>query len=376
MTSWHIALNDLKLVFKDKMFFVWLLVFPLLFTTIFGLAFPESSSKIQKVTLNVIDNDESFLSGALIEELKTEKYSVKILKAESDKETRTLIIPENFSQNIFEGKKVELILERESESNIEASQAAYSNAIKAIIKILTKIVTVAPGSAKELEAKYDQHTIARLITLKSELAGKIRVIPAGFNHMIPASAVMFILFTVLMYGGINLLEERRLGQLERIYLSPASFSSIIGGKWASRLFLGMLQITILFIAGKIIFKTYLGSSIFALFLVSFFFCATISSMSVLLGSIIKKEEILIIINILFANLMAALGGCWMPMEIFPAGIKKVSYIFPTGWAMDAFHKLIFFGYDLKAVSFNILILFLFSLVFLVLAVKFFKLRKV
>ena len=320
MTSWHIALNDLKLVFKDKMFFVWLLVFPLLFTTIFGLAFPESSSKIQKVTLNVIDNDESFLSGALIEELKTEKYSVKILKAESDKQTRTLIIPENFSQNIFEGKKVELILERESESNIEASQAAYSNAIKAIIKILTKIVTAAPENAKELEAKYDQHTLARLITLKSELAGKIRVIPAGFNHMVPASAVMFILFTVLMYGGINLLEERRLGQLERIYLSPASFSSIIGGKWASRLFLGMLQITILFIAGKIIFKTYLGSSIFALFLVSFFFCATISSMSVLLGSIIKKEEILIIINILFANLMAALGGCWMPMEIFPAGI--------------------------------------------------------
>ena len=96
----------------------------------------------------------------------------------------------------------------------------------------------------------------------------------------------------------------------------------------------------------------------------------------MLGSIIKKEEILIVFNILFANLMAGLGGCWMPMEIFPKGIKTVNYIFPTGWAMDAFHKLIFFGYDLKAVSFNILILFLFSLVFLILAIKFFKLRKV
>jgi len=81
------------------------------------------------------------------------------------------------------------------------------------------------------------------------MAGKLQTIPSGFNHAIPAVSVMFILFTVLMYGGINLLQERRAGQLERIYLSPATFSSIIGGKWISRLLLGMLQIVVLFLAG-------------------------------------------------------------------------------------------------------------------------------
>jgi len=376
MTSWNIALNDLKITVKDKMFFFWLLIFPLLFAIIFSLAFPESSEKTQKVVLNVIDNDKSFLSKALISELKSEKYIVDILKDESNKKLRTLIIPKNFSQNVFEGEKVELILERETGSNIEASQAAYSNVLKAIIKILTKVVSIAPQNERELEEKYDQHKLERLITLRSERAGKLRVIPAGFNHMIPASAVIFILFTVLMYGGINLLQERRAGQLERIYLSPASFSSIIFGKWASRLFLGVLQIFLLFLAGKIFFKTYLGNSILALFLVAFFFCGTIAGMSILLGSVIKKEEVLIVFNILFANLMAALGGCWIPLELFPAGLKNISFVFPTGWAMDAFQKLIFFGYDLKSILLNVFILFLYSLVFLILAIKFFKLRKV
>lgn len=376
MTSWNIALNDLKLTVKDKMFVFWLLIFPLLFALLFSLAFPERSQRTQKVTLNVRDNDESFLSKALISELKSEKYVVEILKVESETKIRALIIPENFSKDIFEGKKVELILEKESGSNMEASQAAYSNVLKAIIKILAKVVSIAPQNERELEEKYYLHKLERLITLRSERAGKIRVIPAGFNHMIPASAVMFILFTVLMYGGINLLEERRGGQLERIYLSPASFSSIISGKWASRLFLGVLQIFLLFLAGKVIFKTYLGNSILALFLVALFFCGTIAGMSILLGSVIKKEEVLIVFNILFANIMAGLGGCWIPLELFPAGLKNVSFIFPTGWAMDAFHKLIFFGYDLKSILLNVFILFLYSLVFLIAAVRFFKLRKV
>lgn len=376
MTFWNIALNDLKLTVKDKMFFFWLLVFPLLFAFIFGLAFPESSERVQKVTLNVLDRDNSFLSKALLSELEGEKYTTKTLESEESKTIRTLIIPKNFSSDIFEGKKVELILEKEADSNIEASQAAYSHILKGIIKILANLASLTPQSEKELAEKYDAQKLERLVALRSERAGKLRSIPAGFNHMIPSTSVMFILFTILMYGGITLLQERREGQLERIYLSPASFSSIIAGKWLSRLFLGMLQITILFLAGKILFKTYLGNSIPALFLVSLFFCGTIAGMSILLGSIIRKEEVLVLFNILFANLMAGLGGCWMPRELFPPGLKTASFIFPTTWIMDAFDKLIFFGYDLKSVSLNIFVLFLFSLVFFFLAVKFIKLRKV
>jgi len=375
MTFWTIALNDLKLTVKDKMFFFWLLVFPLLFASLFGLAFRESSQEMRKVALDVLDKDKSFLSQTLIKELSNEKYVVNVLTNEEERKRRTLIIPKNFCQNILAGKKVELFLERESGSNMEASQAAYSNVLKAIIKILTKLVSLAPQNERELENKYNEHKLERLISLRTEMAGKLQTIPSGFNHAIPAVSVMFILFTVLMYGGINLLQERRAGQLERIYLSPATFSSIIGGKWISRLLLGMLQIVVLFLAGKILFKTYLGNSILALLLVALFFCGTIAGMSILFGSFIKKEEVLIIFNILIANLMASLGGCWWPLELAPRGIRILSFIFPTGWIMDAFHKLIFFGYNLESILLHIFILFLFTMVFLVLAVKFFKLRK-
>ena len=237
------------------------------------------------------------------------------------------------------------------------------------------VLSLTPENETDLEERYDEARLERLVTLRSEMAGKLKVIPAGFNHTIPAVAVMFVLFTVLMYGGILLLQERRAGQLERTYLSPATFSAIVGGKWLSRLSLGMLQITILFIIGKLLFKVYLGNSLPALFCVSLFFCGTIAGMSMLLGSFIKKEEVLIVLNILLANLMSALGGCWFPLELIPPGVRKVSFIFPTGWTMDAFHKLIFFGYDFRSVLVNIAVLLGFTLVFLALAVKFFKIQR-
>ena len=375
MTLWTIAANDLKITIKDKMFFFWLLAFPLLFTVVFSLAFPESSPEERRVALSVLDKDKGFLSQALVEELSSKKYAVRVVKNESDMGTRTLIIPENFTQDILAGRKAELILEKEPGSYMEASQAAYSHVLKAIIKIITKIVSVVPQDLRDLEARYDKLNIKQLISLKAERAGKIRTIPSGFNHTVPAISVMFILFTVLMYGGINLLQERREGQLERIYMTPTTFTTIISGKWLSRLCLGMLQIGILFLVGKILFKIYLGPSLLGLFFVAFFFCGTIAGMSIFLGSIIRKEEILVVFNILLANIMASLGGCWWPIEVVPKGIRSLSFLFPTGWAMDAFHKLIYFGQDMAAIGLNILILFFFTLVFLVLAVKFFVLRR-
>ena len=375
MTFWTIDLNDLKITFKDKMFLFWLVLFPFLFTLIFGLAFRDSTPQDQKVTLDIIDKDNSFLSRAFTEELQSDKYAMNLLEDEKDFGTRALIIPKNFSEDILAGKQTELVLQKEEGINLEASQAAYSHALKAIIKILAKIVTINPQNTADLEQRYDEHAFERLVTLKTGMGGKLQTTPSGFNHSVPAITVMFILFTVFMYGGITIVQERNLGQLERTYLSPATFTSIIAGKWISRLILGIAQFLILFIAGKIIFKIFLGNSLIALFLVALFLSGTASGMSIFFGSIIRKIEILIIFNILVANTMSAFGGCWWPIEIVSPTLRKISFVFPTGWAMDAFHQLIFFGQGLGSVIPHILALLGFTLVFLVLAVKFFKLRK-
>jgi ABC-type multidrug transport system permease subunit len=42
-------------------------------------------------------------------------------------------------------------------------------------------------------------------------------------------------------------------------------------------------------------------------------------------------------------MLGALGGCWWPIEVTPRWAQQLSLALPTGWAMDAIHKLVSFG---------------------------------
>ena len=372
---WTIAKNALLLTFHDKMFFFWLLVFPLFFAFIFGVAFQESSGGDTQVSLDILNHDTGRLSSALIDELQNEKYSIEVLDAVREDAIRTLIIPEQFTSHILKGEKVELVLQQGEGRSLEAGQTAYSHVLKGIIKIIARVVKTAPLDEKDLEARFDKTELERLVTLRTESAGQSKIAPSGFTHSIPGTTVMFLLFTVLMYGGITILQERREGILERLSVSPASFTDIIGGKWLSRVILGMIQIAVLFIAGRLLFKVDLGTSIGGLFVIALAFRGSIAGLSIFLGSIIQKEEIIVVVNIIAANLMAALGGCWWPLEIVPRTVRLFGYLLPTGWTMDAFHKLIFFGAGFGSVLPHTAALSGFTLLFLILAVRFFKIKR-
>jgi ABC-2 type transport system permease protein len=60
--------------------------------------------------------------------------------------------------------------------------------------------------------------------------------------------------------------------------------------------------------------------------------------------------------------LAALGGCWWPIEITPEWMQRMAMLLPTGWAMDALHKLVNFGQPAASVIPHLLIFAVASLV--------------
>ena len=67
------------------------------------------------------------------------------------------------------------------------------------------------------------------------------------------------------------------------------------------------------------------------------FCA---SLGLLLGVLARTEGQAVGLGVLFANGLAALGGCWWPIEVTSPGMQALAGWLPTGWAMDAMHQLI------------------------------------
>ncbi len=90
------------------------------------------------------------------------------------------------------------------------------------------------------------------------------------------------------------------------------------------------------------------------------------------GSLTAAEDRVIGICVLASLLMAALGGCWWPLEIGPPALKTIALCLPTGWALAALHQLISFGSGFDAVLKPLAVLLGFGAIANLLAARFFR----
>jgi ABC-type multidrug transport system permease subunit len=62
----------------------------------------------------------------------------------------------------------------------------------------------------------------------------------------------------------------------------------------------------------------------------------------LLGNVARTEGQVIGLGVFSTLGLAALGGCWWPIEITPSWMQTLAHLLPTGWTMAALHRLITF----------------------------------
>ena len=103
-----------------------------------------------------------------------------------------------------------------------------------------------------------------------------------------------------------------------------------------------LQVSTALLFGTFLFKMNWGPDFAMVIVILAAWAGFCASAGLLLGSIAKTEGQATGLGVLAANALAALGGCWWPIEITPQWMQMVQKITPTGWTMDALHKLISF----------------------------------
>jgi ABC-type multidrug transport system permease subunit len=104
----------------------------------------------------------------------------------------------------------------------------------------------------------------------------------------------------------------------------------------------------------------------------FSYGALMASVGLVLGSALRNEGVTAAIGVITSNILAALGGCWWPIEITPDWMQKLQVFLPTGLAMDALHKLVSFGAGGASVVPHVLILSLLTLVLIGVSSRIFR----
>jgi len=135
----------------------------------------------------------------------------------------------------------------------------------------------------------------------------------------------------------------------------------------------LLQALMLIVVGMIFFRLNLGNFPLSLLVIAVFALA-MAALSLFIGSLCTKEDMIVGLAVLGSNIFAGLGGCWWPNEIVSPAMRKVAMVSPAYWAMDALHKLRFFRGDLSDILLHLGILLALAIALTVVAGRFFKIR--
>lgn len=368
----HVAGNDLRLMVGDKAFFFWSLVFPMLFIVLFGLVFKSSGGAPAVAELTVVNLDEGRWAAYFLDKIKSPTVELKVVGAEPAEYNRLIVLPPDFSARIEARRAQALAFKKRENASAKAAARVETRLYQAIARVLGEIVLYGDGDlSKFLDGHAGFRDIVRVESRFPE--NTVTAVPSGFDHSIPGTTVQFIMMMVIIYGGVTVMEDRKKGVLARMLFSPLSKGELFQAKLLGRWGMGLVQALILFVVGRILFKLDLGSAPLALLVIAVFSLA-MAALSVFIGSLCRKEDLIIGLAVLLANIFAGLGGCWWPSEIVPPGVRTAAMASPAYWAMDALHKLRFFQGGAGDILLNLGILSALAAVLGAVAARAFKVR--
>ena len=371
-----IARKDLYHTFRARETIIWVFFMPVVFFYFIGSV--TGRSRIGGPVADKIAIDVAEGAGFLADQvaLRLEEGGYEVVRpadaAELESYARRLTVPPAFTDSVLAGSRVALEFATTNEGRgmdydqIRTQRAIYT-VLADVIALETNDAPVTPEGLAELAA------MPQSVTLSVEAAGERHRIPSGYEQAIPGIMVMFTLLIMVTSGSILLVIERKQGLLRRLAYTPIGRQAVVLGKWAGKWAVGLVQIAFAMIVGSLPpFRMDWGPDPGAVIVVMVVFAAMMAGIGMLLGSLARTEGQSIGIGIVSANLLGALGGCWWPIEIAPPWAQKLQLLLPTGWAMDAMHKLISFGAGAASVVPNIAAMAVGTAVLVVLAGRVFR----
>jgi ABC-type Na+ efflux pump permease subunit len=375
-----IAWHDVRHQLRQGSTLVWVFVMPPVFfyfigTVTGGMAGTMSGSTVTPIVVSA--QAPGFLQAQIDLRLRDNDFDPEwreqvVPDEAGDLPRRLLTFDNNLSERIVAGEPVKASFDTRASSLLRDYEVIRIQ--RSLYTALADIVTADARTAGDLSAAalLELNGETRVWQLDVAAAGKRQVIPSGFQQAIPGILVMFTLLVLLTSGSSMLVVERKQGLLRRLAYAPMSRTEVVAGKWVGRMVLATLQIGSAVLIGTLLFNMQWGPDVPMIILVLASWAAFCASAGLLLGSIARTEGQASGLGVLMANVLAALGGCWWPIEVTPAWMQGLQNFTPTGWTMDALHRLISFESGAASAVPYVIILLLSSLAVVWLATNRFK----
>lgn len=355
-----IALKDLKLFFADRRGMLLTFAVPIALITLFAFAFGgagRSKDKPEPRTLVIADEDQTAESKLLVRGLDSlEEFEVVTTTADTAEKmvkhgdrAAVLFINKGLQDSLQQRKPAPFEIKFDEAEGPEVAilegalygrlneligprRAYYEGAlVEETPQVIDsfRMAVIAAARAKQAE---------RLIIIRQESLVQEKDNSPGLVHAVAGTAIMMLMFAVTAMG-MAMLDEKQEGTLKKLLVSPIRPSEILFGKMISTNIISMMQLTVMFIYGWLVFGldvTHHIPSTIIMIIATAFAC---SSFGIFLVSFAKSRSQVQGLSTLVVLTMSALGGSMVPSFVMPAFMQKLGVITVNYWGVQGFYDI-------------------------------------
>jgi ABC-2 type transport system permease protein len=335
-------------MFRDKRTLALLFVAPLLILTLMYFLFNGNTVDPK---LGVTDIESGLVTAFKKADIKVIQYESVTNKTILDDDIDGLLLQEN--------GKMKLTLKNDDPAKAKALQMKVNQVSAA--QLQAQIMMQSSGKAPTMTPKS--------IDINYVYGGSDTVF---FDVLSPILVGFFVFFFVFIISGIGLLRERTTGTLERLMSTPIRRWEVVSAYLVGYGLFALIQTIIVVLYSINVLDIVLVGSIWNVLVINLLLALVALSLGILLSTFAASEfqmiqfiPIAVIPQIFFAGIF--------PLEGMADWLQAIAKVMPMYYAGDALKGVMYKGFGLSDISGDLLALFIFAAIFIVLNI--FSLKK-
>ena len=147
-------------------------------------------------------------------------------------------------------------------------------------------------------------------------------------YIVPGLVGVILTMTMVMLTAMAIARERERGTLEQLIVSPVKNIELVLGKIAPYIVIGYVQMTLILLAGRVVFDVPLVGSLAMLYALAFVFIAANLALGLFFSTLAKTQQQAMQMSFFFMLPNILLSGFMFPFEAMPVPAQWLSQALP------------------------------------------------
>ena len=332
------------------------------------LLVPAVTFEMKNVRLCVIDKDMTPESRGLISKLEGSKFFKITFSTFSENEANNMLhrskfdiilsIPSGFGKDILTERPAKIMasVDAVNASTAQLSWAYLNNVLRDYNAILlTENLKSIPMESVPIIRITNRYWYNEMLNYK--------------HYMLPGILGILVTAIGFLLAGLNMVREKEVGTIEQINVTPVRKHQFIIAKMVPFLIIGIIDLSLGLIIGKLVFNIPFVGSIALLFLSSFIFLISVLGLALFVSTFSGTQQQYMFVAFFCMIIFILMSGIFTPYESMPDWAQDFNLINPVAHLMKINRMVMLKGSTIHDISAELYSLIIIAIAFTTLAVR-------